>query len=60
MKAIKKTLYFIAEMLDAILEGAYHGLTHGPSNPAPINFPWIRPFKALYVKVFGLPPYLEQ
>ena len=55
MNIIKKMIYFIAEILDAILQGAYHGLTHGPSNPAPINFPWIRPFKSLYVKVFGSP-----
>lgn len=53
MKHIKSVIWFIAEMLDAILEGVYHGLTHGPSNPAPINFPWIRPFKSLYEKTFG-------
>jgi hypothetical protein len=51
-KYAKKTMHTAAEVGDALVQGAVHGLSHGASNPAPMStYSHIKPFKKLANKV---------
>jgi len=49
---LKKVAKFTADAADAVIQGGIHGLTHGPSNPAPISdYSHVRPLGKLYDKI---------
>jgi hypothetical protein len=52
--ALKATGNFAIDAADAVVQGAVHGLTHSPSNPAPLStYNYIKPFRSIANKLTG-------